>query len=70
MKEGFDRICEDSRKRGQNKVFRYTNNAADDLLALMDGKSQTTRWNYDQYGRITNKLDQAGTEILRKGVGS
>jgi YD repeat-containing protein len=35
------------------------------LLSLTDGKSQSTRWNYDQYGRVTNKLDQAGTEILR-----
>jgi len=46
-------------------VIRYTNNAAGDLLSLTDGKGQTTRWNYDEYGRVTNKLDQAGTEILR-----
>ena len=35
------------------------------LLSLTDGKSQTTRWNYDEYGRVTNKLDRAGTEVLR-----
>lgn len=22
-------------------------------------------WHYDQFGRVTNKLDQVGTEILR-----
>ncbi len=27
--------------------------------------NQTTTWNYDPYGRVTNKLDQAGAEILR-----
>jgi len=48
-----------------NEIIRYTNNAAGDLLSLTDGKNQTTRWNYDEYGRVTNKLDQAGTEILR-----
>lgn len=47
------------------ELIRYTNNAAGDLLSLADGKNQTTRWHYDQYGRVTNKLDQAGTEILR-----
>ncbi len=47
------------------ELIRYTNNAAGDLLSLTDGKNQTTRWNYDEYGRVTNKLDQAGTEILR-----
>ena len=48
-----------------SELIRYTNNAAGDLLSLTDGKGQTTRWNYDQYGRVTNKLDQAATEILR-----
>ena len=48
-----------------HELIRYTNNAAGDLLSLTDGKNQTTRWNYDQYGRATNKLDQAGAEILR-----
>jgi YD repeat-containing protein len=47
------------------EVIRYTNNAAGDLLSLTDGKNHTTRWNYDEYGRVTNKLDQAGAEILR-----
>jgi len=47
------------------ELLRFTNNAAGDLVALTDGKNQTTRWGYDAYGRVTNKLDQAGTEILR-----
>jgi len=47
------------------EVIRYTNNAAGDLLALVDGKNQVTKWKYDSYGRVTNKLDQAGVEILR-----
>src|SRR5205823_6263025 len=28
-------------------------------------KNQTTRWNYNEYGLVTNKLDQALSEILR-----
>jgi RHS repeat-associated protein len=47
------------------ELIRYTNNPAGDLISLTDGKTQTTRWNFDQYGRVTNKVDQAGTEILR-----
>ncbi|HEX5221928.1 MAG TPA: hypothetical protein VFZ59_20365, partial [Verrucomicrobiae bacterium] len=47
------------------ELIRYTNNAAGDLIALVDGKNQVTKWKYDEYGRVTNKLDQAGTEILR-----
>jgi RHS repeat-associated protein len=47
------------------EVIRYTNNAAGDLLSLTDGKLQTTRWTYDSYGRVTNKIDQVGSEILR-----
>src|SRR5439155_6584144 len=39
--------------------------AASDLLTLVDGKNQTNTWNYDLYGRVTNKLDQAKVEILR-----
>ena len=39
--------------------------AAGDLLSLTDGKNQTTKWSYDEFGRVTNKLDQAGVEVLR-----
>src|SRR6266571_8320312 len=38
---------------------------ASDLKTLKDGKSQVTTWNYDEFGRVTNKLDQASVEILR-----
>src|SRR5690606_16333680 len=47
------------------EIILYTNSPAADLLSLTDGKNQTTRWGYDEYGRVTNKLDQVGTEILR-----
>src|ERR1051326_8319278 len=54
-----------SETNANNEVIKYTYNAASDLKTLTDGKSQTTTWNYDQYGRVTNKLDQASVEILR-----
>ncbi|NOS70448.1 MAG: RHS repeat-associated core domain-containing protein [Verrucomicrobia bacterium] len=53
------------RTRTARCVLRYTNNAAGDLVALVDGKNQVTKWNYDDYGRVTNKVDQVSAEILR-----
>ena len=47
------------------EVIRYTYNPAGDLLTLRDGKNQVTTWAYDRYGQVTNKLDQAGAQILR-----
>ena len=47
------------------EIIRYTFNSAADLLTLRDGKNQVTTWNYDQYGRVTNKIDQASASILR-----
>ena len=47
------------------EVLRFTYTPADDLQTLTDGKNQTTRWNYDTYGRVTNKVDATGTEIFR-----
>ena len=47
------------------EVIRYTNNAAGDLVALVDGKNQVTKWKYDECGRVTNKLDQAGRDFGR-----
>jgi len=43
---------------------KFTYNASSDLLTLKDGKDQTTTWNYDEFGRVTNKLD-AVREIFR-----
>ena len=36
-----------------------------DLKTLTDGKNQVTSWNYDEYGRATNKVDATSTEIFR-----
>jgi RHS repeat-associated protein len=47
------------------QTLRYTNNAASDLLSLTDGRTNTTHWKYDEYGRVTNKIDQAGTVVLK-----
>jgi RHS repeat-associated protein len=48
-----------------NEVLQFAYNPADELLTLIDGKNQVTHWNYDEHGRVTNKLDQANAEILR-----
>src|SRR5205823_3952297 len=54
-----------SETNANNEVIKYTYNAVSDLRTLTDGKNQVTTWNYDLYGRVTNKLDQASVEILR-----
>jgi YD repeat-containing protein len=47
------------------EVVRYQYKPSGDLWKLIDGKNQTNTWSYDQYGRVTNKVDQASVEILR-----
>src|SRR2546421_4868277 len=32
------------------QLIRYTNNAAGDLLSLVDGKGQVTKWGVDEFG--------------------
>jgi RHS repeat-associated protein len=54
-----------SETNANSEVIQYTNSPAGDLISLTDGKNQTTRWGYDVFGRVTNKVDQAGAEILR-----
>jgi YD repeat-containing protein len=34
-------------------------------VALVDGKSHTNQWAYDQFGRLTNVVDATGTSIQR-----
>jgi RHS repeat-associated protein len=46
------------------EVTQFGYSPAGDLLTLTDGKSQTTTWHYDEFGRATNKLDQAGAVIF------
>jgi RHS repeat-associated protein len=48
-----------------NEVQRFAYDPANNLLALTDGKNQVTRWNYDLYGRATNKVDATGIVIFR-----
>jgi YD repeat-containing protein len=49
------------------EILKYTNSAAGDLLSLTDGKNQTTHWTYDYFGRVSNKVGQAGAVILIYG---
>lgn len=47
-----------------NETNQFTYDAAGDLLTITDGKNQTTTWHYDQFGRVTNKLDATTNVIL------
>jgi RHS repeat-associated protein len=47
-----------------NELLQFYYAPSGDLTNLVDGKGQSTKWAYDGYGRVTNKLDQTGTRIL------
>ncbi len=47
------------------EVTQFAYSPAGDLLTLTDGKTQVTTWVYDQYGRITNKLDNLRTNLFQ-----
>src|SRR5207247_1440355 len=48
-----------------NELIQYAHDSSGNLTNLIDGKAQSTKWAYDQYGRATNKLDHASVEIFR-----
>ena len=50
-----------------NEVLRFTYNPSDELLTLTDGKNQTTTWNYDARGRVTQKVDAASNTNFLHG---
>jgi RHS repeat-associated protein len=60
----------DPASRKTNEVYvgvttnKFAYNGAGDLLTLTDGKNQNTTWKYDQFGRVTNKLDNLGTNLF------
>jgi RHS repeat-associated protein len=47
------------------ELLQFTYNPSDETLTLIDGKLQTTAWNYDEYGLTTNKVDAANNVIFR-----
>jgi RHS repeat-associated protein len=53
----------DALNRKTNEVYlgvstnKFAYSGAGDLLTLTDGNGDKTSWNYDFYGRVTNKLD-------------
>jgi RHS repeat-associated protein len=69
----FDLLVYDAASRrvfltnANSKVVQFYHDASGNLTNLVDGKGQSTKWNYDEYSRLTNKLDQAGAVILRYG---
>ena len=58
---GYDPL---GRKISEAVVGVSTNQLAFDgpgaLLSITDGRNQVTTWNYDLFGRVTNKVDAAG----------
>ncbi len=48
-----------------HELLQFQYDSSGNLTNLVDDKGHSTRWNYNEYGLVTNKLDQAGAEILR-----
>jgi RHS repeat-associated protein len=48
-----------------NEVTQLTYSPGGDISTLTDGKNQITTWNFDEYGRNTNKVDAAGNIIFK-----
>lgn len=60
----------DAMNRKTNEVYvevttnQFAYDGAGDLTTLTDGKSQTTTWGYDSFGRMTNKVDAAANLLF------
>jgi RHS repeat-associated protein len=46
---------------------RFAYDAAGALKTLTDGDFHTTTWKYDQFGRVTSKMDHLGTNAFQYG---
>lgn len=47
------------------EVTKFGYNPAGQIKTLIDGKNQTTTWNHDRFGRVTNKIDALTRELFR-----
>jgi YD repeat-containing protein len=47
------------------EVTKFAYNPAGQIKTLIDGKNQTTTWNHDRFGRVTNKIDALSRELFR-----
>jgi RHS repeat-associated protein len=47
------------------QITQYGYNPGSDLISATDAKNNTTQWGYDLYGRVTNKVDATGANILK-----
>jgi len=50
-----------------NEVLGFIYNPSDELLQLTDGKKHTTTWDYDQYGRVKDKIDALNDTLFTYG---
>ena len=64
MRLGLEAV-EQTRDVTFSNPFQYA--AAGSLTNLIDGRAKASRWAYDQYGRVTNKVDGLGTNVFAYG---
>jgi RHS repeat-associated protein len=65
---GYDaqgRVVAQTNANGEVIAAEYTD--AGELGRVIDGRGNTTEWQYDRYGRLTNKVDAMGRSIVKYG---
>jgi RHS repeat-associated protein len=49
------------------EITQFQYDPSGNLTNLLDGKNQSTKWKYDQYNRVTNKVDHLGNNLFAYG---
>ena len=60
--DSIGRLLSQTNANLERLAFSY--NANNQLVSLTDGKNHVTTWNYDLYGRITNKVSNTGQTLF------
>jgi len=47
------------------EVLQFAYDPASNLTNMIDGKNQKTAWQFDMFGRMTNKVDDVGNTVFR-----
>lgn len=63
--DGFGRKTAATNANQEVNSFTYDVDGA--LRTLSDGLNHVTTWKFDQYGRVTNKVDHLGTNVFAYG---
>ncbi|MGH8245200.1 MAG: hypothetical protein ACREUU_02075, partial [Gammaproteobacteria bacterium] len=59
------RICgTDPFTNANGEITQFAYDPSGSMTNLLDGRTNRTRWKFDQFGRVTNKVDHLGTNLF------